>query len=327
MPEESGNYVVPKICVSLHLTSECNNRCKQCYNSSGLKKENKLTTAEIRDLAKVLAEVYKPEKIRLVLSGGEPTLRDDIGEILAIFGESGQFEMVMFSNGARILKCLDLLNKYDVSGAFTFYGLFDVHDDWAGRKGAFKDLCMAAVVLRWRIRFLALKENFHQAELIAEFSKRLGFTEIGLARPVPQGRGRDICLISDEEYKNFQVSLLNFGVEASGFQEKDLAQFLEERNGNYCASSFFEEEFIISCTGDVFTTCCFISDDQDFSRKFWLGNVRTDDWESLRLKAQNLNRRFNFEKIKSILRENKIKFLYPMDKCLYCVKFGGPDLD
>jgi uncharacterized radical SAM superfamily Fe-S cluster-containing enzyme len=64
------------------------------------------------------------------LSGGEPTLRDDLPEIIALGREAGFNHILINTNGVRIARDLDYLTRLKDSGAGTIYLQFDgVSDD------------------------------------------------------------------------------------------------------------------------------------------------------------------------------------------------------
>lgn len=93
---------VPKY-VELLVTSECNSRCVMC-NVWKLSKNNpeiirdELSTTEIKNLLKELSMIGAKE---LCLSGGEPTLREDLIEIIKTAKKEG-FSVELITNGSLI---------------------------------------------------------------------------------------------------------------------------------------------------------------------------------------------------------------------------------
>lgn len=66
--------------LNIQLTKKCNQRCKMC-NSYNIIDERELTTQEVFD---VISSVCKEKKIKnIAFTGGEPTLRKDIIEIIS----------------------------------------------------------------------------------------------------------------------------------------------------------------------------------------------------------------------------------------------------
>ena len=68
--------------VIFHVTYRCNARCSFCLNAANLNKEpsSALTLAEIEKIARGM-----PSFPWLLLSGGEPFLRDDLSDIVSLF--------------------------------------------------------------------------------------------------------------------------------------------------------------------------------------------------------------------------------------------------
>lgn len=66
--------------ISWNPTARCNLRCKHCYIDASKALPAELTTAEAQRILDEIAEVNR-ETI-LILTGGEPLLRPDLGELL-----------------------------------------------------------------------------------------------------------------------------------------------------------------------------------------------------------------------------------------------------
>src|SRR4030042_1207561 len=84
--------------VSLELTYRCNNRCVHCYcnlpsnNTKALEEE--LTTEEIK---KILNELSSMGSLWLLITGGEPILRNDFAEIY-LYAKKKGFLITLFTN-------------------------------------------------------------------------------------------------------------------------------------------------------------------------------------------------------------------------------------
>lgn len=85
--------------VAWETTQKCNLKCVHCRCSSDLtSSEGDFTTEEGKKLLKEIADFSKPV---VVLSGGEPLMRQDIFE-LAEYGTSLGLRMCMATNGALV---------------------------------------------------------------------------------------------------------------------------------------------------------------------------------------------------------------------------------
>jgi AdoMet-dependent heme synthase len=89
------------------VTRKCNYRCRGC-NVWKEQDERELTAEEIK---KGMDNLKKLGIMELVLSGGDPLLRDDIGEI--IDHASKLFITTVYDNGSMAAKKMDLLKNVD----------------------------------------------------------------------------------------------------------------------------------------------------------------------------------------------------------------------
>lgn len=117
----------PGCCVLLELTNRCNLNCPVCFASAGEGEPRDLTLEEIARQYDMLMERGGPFNIQL--SGGEPTLREDLPEIIALGREKGFTFFQLNTNGLRIAKekgYAQSLKDAGVSCAFLqFDGLRD----------------------------------------------------------------------------------------------------------------------------------------------------------------------------------------------------------
>jgi AdoMet-dependent heme synthase len=89
------------------ITRKCNYRCLGC-NVWKEQDQNELSTAEIK---KGLDVLKKMGIVELVISGGDPLLRDDIGEIIEY--ASKLFVTTVYDNGSMAAKKIDALRNVD----------------------------------------------------------------------------------------------------------------------------------------------------------------------------------------------------------------------
>lgn len=114
-------------CVLLELTNRCNLCCPVCFASAGEQSPKDLSLEEISAQYDMLMEHGGPFNIQL--SGGEPTMRDDLPEIIALGLQKGFSFFQLNTNGIRIAEedgYAELLAKSGVSCVFLqFDGLED----------------------------------------------------------------------------------------------------------------------------------------------------------------------------------------------------------
>lgn len=113
-------------CVLLELTKRCNLRCPVCFASAG-EGSGEPALSEISALYDMLMERGGPFNIQL--SGGEPTLRDDLPEIVRLGRSKGFSFFQLNTNGLRLADepgYAHMLREAGVSCAFLqFDGLRD----------------------------------------------------------------------------------------------------------------------------------------------------------------------------------------------------------
>ena len=93
-----GNHESGGCCVLLELTRRCNLRCPVCFASAG--GEGDLGLDEIAELYDMLMSRGGPFNIQL--SGGEPTMRDDLPEVVRLGRERGFTFFQLNTNGLRL---------------------------------------------------------------------------------------------------------------------------------------------------------------------------------------------------------------------------------
>lgn len=84
--------------VTFELTYGCNLRCVHCYNPTHRALPHELTTAEIRAILKQIADLGV---LTVTFTGGEPSVRPDIGDILRYARRQGLMIHLM-TNATRI---------------------------------------------------------------------------------------------------------------------------------------------------------------------------------------------------------------------------------
>lgn len=123
-PAHTGGACV----VLLEVTNRCNVRCPICFSNSrdGAGSEPDLATIE-RMYRTILAS-GGPFPVQL--SGGEPSMRDDLPDIVALGKQMGFSLIQINTNGIRFAEDPEFLSRVKKNGASTLYLQFDgVTDD------------------------------------------------------------------------------------------------------------------------------------------------------------------------------------------------------
>jgi len=124
--------------VSWNVTLKCNLKCAHCYiNAAETELADELSTDAAKMLIHQITEVSRP---LLILSGGEPLMRDDIYEIIR-YGADRGLRMGMGSNGMLIDD--EATKKLEDAGMGTVAisldsSIAEHHDDFRGVKGCWQ---------------------------------------------------------------------------------------------------------------------------------------------------------------------------------------------
>lgn len=114
-------------CMLLELTNRCNLRCPVCFASAGEKTPLDLSMEEIGKQYDFLMAHGGPFNIQL--SGGEPTMRDDLPEIIHLGREKGFSFFQLNTNGIRLAEEPGYAEKLKSAGLNTVFLQFDALDD------------------------------------------------------------------------------------------------------------------------------------------------------------------------------------------------------
>lgn len=163
----------------LELTARCNNNCRHCYinvppgNAEAKAKE--LSPAEISQIADQAVQLGA---VWSLLTGGEPLLRPDFEEIYLLLKRKGLL-LSVFTNATLINeKHLALFSKYpprDIE--ITVYGATQETYERITRLPGSYDMfvrgldALISAGIKVRLKAMALKDNMHEMDLIAEFSR------------------------------------------------------------------------------------------------------------------------------------------------------------
>ncbi len=192
-------------------TAGCNLECRHCrrLELSKTLSQDDLTTAEAKTLIQSLAEFGKPV---LVLSGGEPLLRNDIFE-LNNFASTKGLPVALATNGTLINSTV--AEKIKASGiqrvAVSLDGATrEVNDSFRGINGAFDRALqgiqhLTQLGIPAQINFTLARHNLFQLESMFELALELKVNALHLFMLVPVGCGLEIApaeMLTAVEYES-----------------------------------------------------------------------------------------------------------------------------
>jgi radical SAM protein with 4Fe4S-binding SPASM domain len=194
--------------IAWEITRRCNLKCVHCRSSS------ELTIADHPDFSfteaqSIIDNIAAYASPVLVLSGGEPLLREDVFDI-ARYGNEKGFRMCLATNGTLVTDdiCKKIIDADIKMVSLSLDGAkAETHDNFRNQQGAF-DGTMNAIKLfnSYKIPFLVNSSftvrNRHEIPEIYRLVKGLGATAWYMFMIVPTGRGEDIMeeLIPQDVY-------------------------------------------------------------------------------------------------------------------------------
>jgi len=194
--------------VAWEVTRSCNLACIHCRAASKYGPyPDELTTEQCLHLLDEIAAFSNPV---IILTGGEPLLRDDIYEITS-YGNDKGLRMVLATNGTLVTE--------EIAGRMVKSGIKRVsvsidgpdkesHDTFRNVTGAFDGAmsgiqAMKKAGLEFQINTTITKANLHQIQEIMDLAITLGAVAHHIFLLVPTGRGKEMAgqAISPEEYE------------------------------------------------------------------------------------------------------------------------------
>ncbi|MGI9862580.1 radical SAM protein [Moorella naiadis] len=178
-------------------TRACNLQCRHCYAGAGNEAApGEMTTAEARDFLDQLAAFRVPV---LLLSGGEPLMRPDVFDLMAVAVRQG-LRVTLSTNGTLIDPSVAKeLKKINVSYVgISLDGVEDKHDAFRGVRGSFQAAlegvrnCLA-VGQRVGLRFTLSRNNVDQLEEIFYLLREENITRACFYHLVYSGRGSKLA--------------------------------------------------------------------------------------------------------------------------------------
>lgn len=187
--------VRPPVAVQWIATSACNLTCPHCYSNAGRPSSGELTTREVE--TRLLDELVRLGRPTLVVAGGEPLLRRDLGAILDAACSRG-LDWAIHTHGGLVPRFRDLFARFPPTlAAVSLDGPPALHDRFRGRDGSHQAVLEAVRVLREAgcpevvIGTTVVRAN---ADLLADLFPTVvasGADSWGLHLFAPEGRGKE----------------------------------------------------------------------------------------------------------------------------------------
>ena len=201
--------------IALNLTQRCNLTCDHCYMDATTRssaKSGELTTEEYRELFREIA--LKAPGTLLVLTGGEPLLRQDIFDLIAAGNNEG-LRMVLGTNGTLLDR--QSAQKLAISGlegaGISLESTTALeHDLFRGKSGAWQNSRAAIrycqqVGLQVQIHTTVTKKNLTQLSEIVLFAQKQKVKLLNFFFLVCTGRGQYLNDLNPEQYEAALITI------------------------------------------------------------------------------------------------------------------------
>jgi AdoMet-dependent heme synthase len=199
--------------ISWNVTRRCNLECAHCYlpaktgkNNSGTSSTVELTRGEAVRIIDQIA-IVNPE-VMLILSGGEPLLREDIFELSAYASGKGMM-VVLGSNGllidAAVARKLSQSGVSGISISLDSVGP-EIHDAVRSCAGTWERAVAAITLCRdaglaVQINAVVTTKNYDEIPALISYSRSLGAQVFSPFFLVCTGRGEELTDLSAEQYE------------------------------------------------------------------------------------------------------------------------------
>jgi radical SAM protein with 4Fe4S-binding SPASM domain len=274
--------------LDLALTYRCNNDCTHCYNVEHPTLAKAGTEGELPtdDWKHILDKAWTLGIPHIIFTGGEPTLRDDLPDLIAHAEKNGQ--ITGLNTNARRLSDERYVARLVESGLDHVQITLEssdqgVHDQMVRSKGAFQQTVkgirnVLATPLYVMTNTTMLQTNVHSIPETLDFLAELGVPTVGLNALIYSGRGATVGTgLKETEL----TSLLQVARQKTGAHGQRLIWYTPTQ---YCNFDPVQMDLgVKGCTAALYNMC--VEPDGGVlpcqSYYHQLGNLLTDEWDSI----------------------------------------------
>jgi radical SAM protein with 4Fe4S-binding SPASM domain len=268
--------------MDLALTYRCNDDCAHCYNERP-RNYPEISSDQWKRILDRLWELGIPH---VVFTGGEPTLRSDLPELIAHAEQNGQ--ITGLNTNARRLSDKQYVERLVQSGLDHVQITVEshdpaIHDQMVRTHGAWQQTVAGLqnvldTPLYVMTNTTMLRENSPFMEDTLEFLSNLGVPTVGLNALIYSGRGRSVGTgLKEDELP----PLLELARQHTAAHDQRLIWYTPTQ---YCHFDPMQLELgVKGCTAALFNMCVEPDGGVIPCQSYYhqLGNLVTDSWESI----------------------------------------------
>ena len=268
--------------MDLAITYRCNLDCAHCYNARA-RNHPELSTTEWKIILDNLWEIGIPH---VVFTGGEPTLRADLPELVAYADKLGMVTGIN-TNGTQLAN-QDLLDSLVQSGLDHVQITLEsheaaIHDKMVRRQGAWeKTLAGLRNVVKSKLYMMTnttlLSNNADQLGATLDFLAAEGVPTVGLNALIYSGKGKDVDTgLREEELP----PLLNLAIEKTNQNHQRLIWYTPTQ---YCHfDPMMLDLGIKGCTAAYYNMCVEPDGNVIPCQSYYepVGNILNDSWQQI----------------------------------------------
>ena len=273
-------------------TLTCNAKCKHCGSSAEKRKyDGELTTSEIKDAFKQIANDMDASKILINVTGGEPLVRNDLCEVMKYATNELGFHWGMTTNGILLndenIEKLKKANMETIS--ISIDGLEETHDRFRGVPGSYKTITenikklrQANFVKHIQVTTVFHKENIDQINDLYGVMLGLGLDSWRLVSMDPIGRANENneLLLDGKEIRQ----ILDF-IKTNNSKKMELAYgcpgFLGLEYEKEVRPYYFYCRTGINVASILYNGDLFVCPNVPRRKELIQGNIRTDNFKDV----------------------------------------------
>lgn len=270
--------------VDLALTYDCNNKCIHCY-TGGPRKTDELTTEQWFRVIDKLFEIGVPH---VTFTGGEPTLREDLPQLVKYAEEKG-LVTGLITNGRKLSDSVyvdDLIKAGIDHIQITLEShREEIHDKITGVKGSWRETVQGlknaiATPIYTLTNTTLNKYNLEDIIETIEFIHKLGLNQFACNGLIYSGKAQEIA----KDFSLEEEKLVPLLTKIRDYARTIGMEFIWYTPTQYCVMNPLQLELgIKSCSACRISMCIEPTGDVIPCQSYFkqLGNILTDDWKKI----------------------------------------------